>query len=288
MERTATEQWREVGNQVFVRRHRAWDLNVGLVVGDGACLVIDTRASAAEGRDLAAAVRRVTSAPWTVVNTHGHFDHCFGNTVFRPAAVWGHRRCAEELWNTGDIQRGQLLVGYAEAGRPDLVNELSATRLDPPDHLVDATAQLDVGGRVAHLRHLGRGHTDADLVIHIPDADVLFAGDLVEEGAPPSFEDSYPLDWPATLSELMPLVSGPVVPGHGDVVGLDHVRTQLLELTDLARIARAAWADGRPVEDAVAELPYGGSDGQHAIDRAFAQLVTMQGSRSNGRPRTEP
>jgi hypothetical protein len=59
----AGERWSEVGDRVYVRRHRSLDLNVGLVVGDGACLVIDTRSTAAEARDLVAAIRTVTGAP---------------------------------------------------------------------------------------------------------------------------------------------------------------------------------------------------------------------------------
>ena len=68
------ESWTEVGDRVFVRRHRSMDLNIGLIVGAGACLVVDTRASEEQGRELAAAVRTVTPHPWVVVNTHMHFD----------------------------------------------------------------------------------------------------------------------------------------------------------------------------------------------------------------------
>src|SRR5205823_3354507 len=63
------ERWREVADRVFVRRHRSFDLNVGLVLGDGACLVVDTRMSHREARELVAAIRTVTPHPWTVVNT---------------------------------------------------------------------------------------------------------------------------------------------------------------------------------------------------------------------------
>ncbi|TFV57770.1 hypothetical protein E4P41_13970 [Geodermatophilus sp. DF01-2] len=65
-----------VADGVFVRRHESLDLNCGLVVGDGACLVVDTRSDLGEAADLVAAVRRVTPHPWTVVNTHAHYDHC--------------------------------------------------------------------------------------------------------------------------------------------------------------------------------------------------------------------
>jgi hypothetical protein len=72
----------------------------------------------------------------------------------------------------------------------------------------------------------------------VSDAEVTFAGDLVEEGAPPAFEDAYPLDWPATLDTLLAAARpGPVVPGHGAVVDWAFVRDQR-EL--LARVATAA------------------------------------------------
>lgn len=69
-----TDTWTEVADRVFVRRHESMDLNVTVVVGAGACLVVDTRASEVQGRDLAAAIRTITPHPWVVVNTHFHFD----------------------------------------------------------------------------------------------------------------------------------------------------------------------------------------------------------------------
>jgi glyoxylase-like metal-dependent hydrolase (beta-lactamase superfamily II) len=83
--------WQEIGDGVFVRHHRSLDLNCGLVVGEGACLVVDTRSHLAEAAELIDAVRTITPHPWTVVNTHAHYDHCFGNAAFRPATVWGAR-----------------------------------------------------------------------------------------------------------------------------------------------------------------------------------------------------
>ncbi|WP_164701662.1 MBL fold metallo-hydrolase [Modestobacter sp. KNN46-3] len=227
-----TAGWREIGDRVFVRRHRELDLNCGLVVGDGACLVIDTRSHLGEGRALAEAVRTVTPHPWTVVNTHAHYDHCFGNAAFRPADVWGHRRCAEELEATGEHQRASVVTGLREDGDP--AAELVATApIDPPDRLVDDLARLDVGGRTVTLRHLGRGHTGADLVVTVDD--VLFAGDLVEDGSPPAMEDAYPLEWADTVTAVLGLVRGPVVPGHGGVVDAAFVAAQRDELVQLAR-----------------------------------------------------
>jgi glyoxylase-like metal-dependent hydrolase (beta-lactamase superfamily II) len=227
-----TAGWREVGDRVFVRRHRELDLNCGLVVGEDACLVVDTRSHLGEGRALAEAVRTVTPHPWTVVNTHAHFDHCFGNVAFRPAAVWAHRDCAAQLAATTEQQRADVVTSLLADGDPD-AELVATTPVDLPDHLVDDLAVLDVGGRPVTLRHLGRGHTDADLVVAVDD--VVFAGDLVEEGAPPAMEDAFPLEWAATVTALLAMVRGPVVPGHGAVVDAAFVAAQRDELVALSR-----------------------------------------------------
>jgi glyoxylase-like metal-dependent hydrolase (beta-lactamase superfamily II) len=266
-----TDTWVEVADRVHVRRHASMDLNVTLVVGDGACLVVDTRASEAQGRDLADAVRTVTPHPWTVVNTHFHFDHTFGNAVFRPAAIWGHRRAAEWLVREGERMRAGIAAMHREHGT-GMADEIEATRVDPPDQLVDDLATLTVGGRPVQLRYLGRGHTDNDLVVTVPDAGLVLAGDLVEEGAPPQFSSAYPLDWPGTLDALAALVTGPVVPGHGAVVDRAYVEAQRAELATLAERAREGHRDGRPAADVARGLPYFGEFAAEAVTKAYEQL----------------
>src|SRR4029078_9610842 len=76
----------------------------------------------------------------------------------------------------------------------------------------------DLGDRDLQLSYLGRGHTDNDIVIDVPDSGVLFAGDLLEHDAAPNYGDAFPRDWATTVSErLLPLVRNAVVPGHGGV-----------------------------------------------------------------------
>jgi glyoxylase-like metal-dependent hydrolase (beta-lactamase superfamily II) len=220
--------WTEIGDRVFVRRHASYDLNVGLIIGADRCAVIDTRASLTEGTELAAGIRAVTALPCVVVNTHAHFDHFLGNVAFAGAPIWSSQRCAEVITATGADQRDSVTDGPADL--PD-------TPIVAPTHTFATSVDLDLGGRTAKLSFLGRGHTDNDIVITVPEAGVTFAGDLVEEGAPPAFEDSYPLDWPATLDTLFTAApGGPVVPGHGAVVDLNFVQEQR-DL--LARVAEA-------------------------------------------------
>nr|WP_239524021.1 MBL fold metallo-hydrolase [Geodermatophilus normandii] len=245
--------FREVADGVFVRRHESLDLNCGLVVGGDACLVVDTRSHLGEAADLIAAVRRVTPHPWTVVDTHAHYDHCFGNAAFRPATIWGSRGCAADLLATGEAQRAARVAELLADGDAEGAEQVRRAPLDPPDALVDDVAVLDVGGVEVVLRFLGRGHTGHDLVVEVEDGrdgTTVFAGDLVEEGAPPAFEDAFPAEWPATLGRLHAMARGPVVPGHGAVVDAAFVGAQREELLAVLAALREGRLDRGPYDEA--------------------------------------
>jgi glyoxylase-like metal-dependent hydrolase (beta-lactamase superfamily II) len=132
---------------------------------------------------------------------------------------------------------------------------------------------LSLGDRVVQFHHLGRGHTDNDAIAVIPDAGVVFAGDLVEESAPPGFQDSFPLEWPATLAAVLGHVSGPVVPGHGAVVDGAFAVTQQEEIAEIARLAREHHAAGAtPAEAAGLGGPYPQQTLEVAFARAWQQM----------------
>ena len=114
--------------------------------GDGA-LVVDTRYTPAQAREVLDDLRELGSPRvGVVVNTHGHGDHCNGNSVFRPAPIWGHERCATMIRLTGEQQR---LSGLAET--PDVAGDLAEVVLDPPDHTFTDRATLDLDGRIVDL-----------------------------------------------------------------------------------------------------------------------------------------
>ena len=234
------DPWREVGAGVFIRRYPFLDQTIGVVVGRERVLVVDTRSTLVQARELLGDLGQLTRLPWVAVNTHAHFDHAFGNAAFRPCEIWAHDGCAEALRANGPAQRENVMRWV-----PDLAAELSATPIDPPDRTFEAAADVDLGGRLVELRHLGRGHTDNDIVVRAADAAILFAGDLVEHGAPPGFEDSFPLDWPATLGMILDLHDGTVVPGHGEPVPREFVEGQLAEVAYLAETARRTWPELR-------------------------------------------
>jgi glyoxylase-like metal-dependent hydrolase (beta-lactamase superfamily II) len=274
--------WREVGPGVLVRRHRAFDLNVTLVLGDDRVLVVDTHAHAGYARGLIAAIREVTPLPWVVLLTHAHFDHSFGSATFaaeQPGVeIWSHQGCRDVLAREGQFQQEFAAGWFRESGRNADADAVGDVDLALPDHLFASSAELDLGGRQVHLRHPGRGHTDHDVVVDVPDAGVTIVGDLVEEGSPPSFEHAYPLDWPVTLTGLLPLLHPAVVPGHGDVVDPGFVAEQRDDLAAVADAARALPPDAGDIDlvRAAARLPVGRRAGLDALRRSRALRLPRQ------------
>jgi glyoxylase-like metal-dependent hydrolase (beta-lactamase superfamily II) len=261
-------RWTQIGDGVFTLRYRFFNQQIGVVLGDGEALVIDTRLTHRQGRQILDDLRRVTSDPVTiVVDSHWHHDHTFGNHVFRPATIWGHERCGPRLLELGERMRTETARAM-----PELVEDLDEVVLDPPDRSFSETARVEVGGRAVDLRFLGRGHTDSDIVVEVPDAGVLFAGDLLEEGATPFFLDGYPLDWPETVSRILERVRGPVVPGHGEIGDRAFVEDQLGAFLEVARLGREVHAARMSLDDAVAASPFSPETSRGPLERALAQL----------------
>ena len=263
--------WVEIGDRVFVRRYTFYDQNVGAVLGDGEVLVVDTRSTHVQGREVLDDLRMITHDPVTVVvDTHGHFDHCFGNHVFRPATIWGQSGCRPFIERTAEARR-ERIAREEQALAADLADVV----IDPPDRSFDTSATIEFGGRSIDLRYLGRAHTDHDAMILVPDAEVVFAGDVIEGGNVPFYNDGYPLEWPATVSALAELVTGAVVPGHGDVAGRSFVVEQAAAFEGIAQLGRRVHAGELSMDDALGLTPFPafpGEDIRAPLKRTVAQL----------------
>lgn len=276
----------EVADGVFHARYRQWDVGVGLVVGSTGALLVDTRAATAQGRQVLEEVRRMGLGVdvTTVVNTHVHFDHTFGNRAFERATVVSHERVAATF--VADAERVKRLVRNDLADAPEHgytvqdLSDLLDTEPRGPDVTFTTTAEVDLGDRVVELAFAGRGHTDGDIRIAVPAAGVVFLGDLVEESAPPSLgADSWPLDWAATLDRHLAAVRPDVlvVPGHGRPVDAAFVRHQRDELAAVAAVIRDRHAGGIPLLQARQEpdgrLPYAVDGLADAFTRGYAQAA---------------
>ena len=158
-----------------MRRYEALDQTIGAIGGEAGLAVIDTRANHRLADELRGDLRQLPGDLVAVVNTHGHWDHAFGNARFAPLPIWGHVRCADFMAETGEAARARLIEEY-----PDEADDFRDVELTPPTESFEEFASLDLGGRQLNLRFLGRGQTDNDIAALVPDASVLFAGDLLE------------------------------------------------------------------------------------------------------------
>ena len=124
---------KEFAAGVYVFYQPVLEVNVGLIVGGEAALVVDTLSTDAQAVELLAAVRRVTSLPLQAVNTHHHFDHSFGNAVFaaQGAPIWGQEEAAALLRTRGNLMRDRWCDEYA-ATEPALATAMATVTVYPP------------------------------------------------------------------------------------------------------------------------------------------------------------
>jgi glyoxylase-like metal-dependent hydrolase (beta-lactamase superfamily II) len=227
--------WEQLTDGVHRCRLPFCDVTVGLVMGRGAALLVDTGTTLVEAAAIDADVRQIVGHPVThVVLTHKHFDHVLGSSVFADADAYCAPEVAECLTSGTDELRREALSYGADAA--DIDRAIAALR--PPQHRIH-DAVIDLGHRMVTVAHPGRGHTTSDLVVVAPGMEdgggraqgrvVVFTGDLVEESADPAIDsDSDVTAWPTTLDRVL-VIGGPqavYVPGHGKIVDAEFVRRQ--------------------------------------------------------------
>lgn len=260
--------WKQLGEGVWTLRTDPLGLNTGLVVGTERALVVDTGAGPDQAARIMDAVRQLTDLPLVVVNTHSHYDHVFGNAYFAAHGVedfWATDRCAVVVSESAEEQRAEV----ARIEPAMAANDGEHTAIHPANrHVSGSPVDLDLGGISVTLFHLGFGHTDNDLLIAA--GNVLFTGDLVEEGADPGFEDSYPAEWLRTLGKIAALedLYDVFVPGHGAPVDVEFVLTQLNKMRSAVRVTKIAMDEASTdMTKAIPILPYGPEQSRALLTR---------------------
>lgn len=218
-------------------------------------------------REQADALATGKDAPKRVlVTTHWHLDHSLGNSLWRAALRdehasfehWGHAGLAALLAVEGKgqldehrttraarLERGNAMKasGKLPDGTPltpeqrvvldgellesrTEIDAIARVELVPPEHIVAEPTTLALGSLTLELVPI-RAHTDADLVVHIPEAHVLVTGDVLDEI--PYGGHGRPRRWLAALEQLRKLHPTAIIPGHGAVLGPEHL-DRMIEL----------------------------------------------------------
>jgi len=224
--------------------------NAGVIIGSEAIAIVDSFYRPEATRALLAEVRKLSPLPLRyLINTHHHIDHVAGNAqlVAAGALVIAHRNV--QAWQHGENLR--LLGGEEKASAA--ARELLAT-LPQPQLSYQQALELELGGRKLLLRHYP-GHTGGDTVVAVPDAQLLFTGDLFWRRSIPNLIDARSGDWIATLERLMRgRAQTRFVPGHGEVGDSADVQAFRAYLTTLRELAGQAWAQGLRGEEAQAQV----------------------------------
>ena len=232
--------------------------NAGFVVGSNGVLVVDTFVDVAPARDLLAEIRKVTNLPIRfVVNTHYHLDHTGGNAVFADA---GATILAQR--NLRSWLRTENLKFFGATPKPEDKARVEALVL--PDETYTDAVDIYLGSRLVQVRYM-LGHTGGDSVVTVPDANVVFGGDLIWQKHLPNLIDATTSDWVKTLEKLLAdHPSATFVSGHGDVATPDDVR----DFHDYLAALR----------DNVAKAQAAGKSGQDLVDTVSAQLKDKYGA----------
>ena len=213
-----------------------WINNTGFMVGRGGVTSIDSCSTERRTRAYLDAIRGVSDRTVrTLVNTHHHGDHTFGNYLFDAATIVAHERCREEVLAGGLPNYGGI---WADVDWGDL-------ELAPPFLTYRQSVTIWVDDLACEVRHVGMAaHTTNDSIVWLPERSVLFCGDLLFNGGTPFvMMGSVAGSIEVLESVVRPLGARTLVPGHGPVAGpelIDAVLGYLRFVLDVAERGRAA------------------------------------------------
>ena len=236
----------EVGHDLWAFTAEG-DPNTGVIIGDESVVIVDAQATPRLAGKVVEKVRSVTDKPIShVVLTHYHAVRVLG------ASAYGAREIV-----MSDTARAMV----AERGQEDWDSEFgrfprlfqgheSIPGLTWPTLTFSDGMTLYLGKRRVDLRFLGRAHTAGDIVAFVPDANVMFTGDIVEYHSACYCGDAHFADWPATLAEIDAYDLDAIAPGRGDaLVGSAKVQEALANTADFVTstyrpVARVAQGGG--------------------------------------------
>jgi cyclase len=218
----------EVGDGVwaYLQPDGGWGWsNAGLVTDGNASLLVDTLFDlglTARMLDDLRAVSPAAARIGTLVNTHANGDHCYGNQLVAGAEIIASAASAREMDEVPPSALAALLDAAPRLGATGAYLQqifgaftFDGIEVTPPTTTFEGGLDVRVGDRAVQLLELGPAHTRGDVAVHLPDARVLFTGDLVFHGGHPIVWAGPVQQWISACDRMLALEPDVVVPGHG-------------------------------------------------------------------------
>ncbi len=204
------------------------DPNSGIIVGDDGVMVIDTQATPAMAEDVIARVRTVTDKPIKyVLLTHYHAVRVLGASAYKGAEILASAETRKLIAERGQQDKDSEIGRFPRLFQAvETIPGLTWPNLTFPDEV-----SVWLGKREVRIMHIGRGHTAGDVIAWVPDADVVFSGDLVEYHSACYCGDAHFTDWPTTLDNLAALNARALVPGRGAALKTPEMVKEGIALT---------------------------------------------------------
>ncbi len=210
----------------YIQHDGSWCLNnPAFVAAADQVIAIDACATERRTRLFREAIGRLSEQPVrTLVNTHAHLDHTFGNYLFaEDAVIVGHANCRAEI-----LHDAPQLPARARQMFPSV--EWGAVEVVAPSLTFEDRLSLYAGELELELIYVSPAHTNTDVVVWLPERKVVIAGDIVfHRGTPFALMGSV-AGWLEALDRVRALGAETIVPGHGPVAGpevLDDVADYL-------------------------------------------------------------
>jgi glyoxylase-like metal-dependent hydrolase (beta-lactamase superfamily II) len=253
----------ELGDQcyAYLQPDGSWGWsNAGLVVGDGASLLVDTLFDLHLTREMLHSMASVTRvAPiGTLVNTHANGDHCYGNQLVQQAEIIASSATAHEMsevpasmllaLNNADGEVGELFRHFFGSF------DFSGIDTTLPTRTFDVHLEIEVGGRAVELIEVGPAHTRGDTLVYLPDARTVFTGDILFIGGTPIVWAGPLSNWVAACDRMLAMDIDVVVPGHGPVTDRAGVAAVRDYLDFVDREAAGRFEAGLDAFDAAREI----------------------------------
>ena len=236
------------GIYAFLQPPLVWYSSAGVIIGDRDVIVVDSLTTTAMTESLLAEIRRITDRPIRfLINTHSHADHVYTNHLFPEATVICTHKGREQT------KANQKAQGKHDALFATLFSDIDfrGGRYTLQDISFSGTLSFYQGEREIRVLELGVGHSESDVVVHLPGEKIVFCGDIFLNGMPPMPSEGHVTQTIANYKTIEALAADIYVAGHGAPGTLADVHAQRTLLERQFQYASECFEQGMTYDEAL-------------------------------------